>query len=130
MAEMELEGFDELLARFDDMSKNVANKITKNVLEAGAEPILEDVKETTKFRDMSGDLREGLKIGKIKTKNGGKYIEIGIEKGDLSKIFYGKFIEWGTSQQAERPFLQPALEKNKSKIKEIMLDELRKGLGL
>ena len=121
---------DELFKKLDDMSKNVANKITKDVLEAAAVPILEDAKATTQFRNMSGKLREGLKIGKIKTKNGKKYITIGIDKSDNSEIFYGKFIEWGTSTQAERPFLQPALEKNRSKIKEIMLNKLREGLRL
>ena len=130
MAEMQLEGMDELLSKLEKMSKNVANKITKDALEASAIPVLEDAKSTSVFADRSGKLRRTLKIGKIKTKNGVKYIEIGIEKGDNSEVFYGKFIEWGASNQATRPFLQPALEKNKSKIKGIMLDELRKGLGL
>ena len=36
----------------------------------------------------------------------------------------------GASNQATRPFLQPALEKNRSKIKEIITAKLREGLGL
>ncbi len=121
---------DVLLAKLENMSKQVANNITKKALEAAAIPVLEDAKSTSVFADRTGKLRAGLKIGKIKTKNDTKYIEIGVDKSDNSKIFYGKFIEWGTSKKAAHPFLQPALERNKSRIKQIITEELRRGLGL
>ncbi|MCB2340898.1 HK97-gp10 family putative phage morphogenesis protein [Clostridium estertheticum] len=130
MAEIEVEGMDELLAKLENMSNKVSNVITKTALEASAVPVLEDAKSTSVFSDRSGKLRDGLKIGKIKTQNGVKYIEIGIGKEDVSEIFYGKFIEWGASNQATRPFLQPALEKNRNKIKEIITAKLKEGLGL
>jgi HK97 gp10 family phage protein len=130
MAEIQLQGMDELLKRLEEMATKTANAITKKALEESAKVVLADAQNTSVFADKTGRLREGLKIGKVKTKNGVKYIEIGIDKGDISTIFYGKFIEWGTSNQASRPFLQPALERNKRKIKEILIEELRKGLGL
>lgn len=130
MAGIELDGMDALLSKLEEMATKTANNITNSALKAAAIPLLEDAKSTSSFADRSGNLREGLKIGDIKTKNGVKYIEIGIDKGDISKIFYGKFIEWGTSKEAARPFLQPALEKNKDIVKEIIKDELRRGLGL
>ncbi|MCB2354341.1 HK97-gp10 family putative phage morphogenesis protein [Clostridium estertheticum] len=130
MAGIEVEGMDELLSKLGNMSNKVSNVITKTALEASAIPVLEDAKSTSVFADRSGRLRDGLKIGKIKTKNGEKYIEIGIGKEDVSEIFYGKFIEWGASNQATRPFLQPALEKNRNKIKEIITAKLKEGLGL
>lgn len=130
MAEINLSGMDSLLSRLEGMANNTANSITNAALKAAAIPVLADAKNTSVFADRTGKLREGLKIGSVKTKNGIKYIEIGIDKGDNSKIFYGKFIEWGTSTKPARPFLQPSLEKNKSSIKEIITEELRRGLGL
>lgn len=130
MAEIQLQGMDELLKKLEEMATKTANVITKKALQESAIPVLEDAKSTAAFVDKTGRLRDGLQIGEVKTKNGVKYIEIGIDKGDISEIFYGKFLEWGTSSQSEKPFLQPALIKNKNKIKEIMIEELRKGLGL
>ena len=36
----------------------------------------------------------------------------------LSNAKYSKFLEYGTRKMEERPFLQPALEQNKKKIKD------------
>tara|TARA_Y100001937_G_scaffold127895_1_gene201558 strand:- start:15101 stop:15526 length:426 start_codon:yes stop_codon:yes gene_type:complete len=41
----------------------------------------------------------------------------------LSKANYSKFLEFGTRNMGERPFLQPALEKNKAAIKQKFKNE-------
>jgi len=114
MAEFKLEGLQELEQILQEIGKK-ASRIENKAIKKAAEPILEDAKTTTAFTDRTGKLREGLKISNIKNKNGEKYVEIGITKGDNSEIFYGKFLEWGTSKMAARPFLQPAYEKIKIK---------------
>ncbi len=53
---------------------------------------------------------------------------MGVDKGDNSEIFYGKFIEFGTSKRAAHPFLQPAYEKNIDDIKGIIAETLKEGL--
>ena len=42
-----------------------------------------------------------------------------IEVNVISKAPYSKFLEFGTRNMEARPFLQPALEKNRRKIKQI-----------
>lgn len=39
---------------------------------------------------------------------------------------YGKFLEFGTSKMAARPWLNPALESNRKKIKKLFRDTIRK----
>ncbi|KNF07008.1 phage protein, HK97 gp10 family [Gottschalkia purinilytica] len=124
---MKLEGMDELLRKLEDMG-NVGSRIENQALKKAAEPILQEAKSNVKVR--TGKLKEGLKIGSVKSKNGNKYVEIGITKDDTSKIFYGKFLEWGTSKMKARPFLGPAFESKKNEAKNIIKDEVKRGLGL
>lgn len=126
---IELEGLEELMKKVEDLGRKGA-RIENQALQKAAEPILNDAKSTSAFHDQSGKLRDGLKISKVKKIGGTKYVLVGIEKGDNSKIFYGKFLEWGTSKMSARPFLQPAYESNKNQVIETIKSELIRGLGL
>lgn len=127
MSAMELEGMEEVFAKIDELGKK-ANRCVNAALKAGAEPILQDA--ITNAPERTGKGKKGLKVGGIKTLKGTKYVEIGLTKGDISKIFYLKFHEFGTSKMKARPFLQPALEKNKRVAQQIIANELKKGLGI
>ena len=127
MAEISLEGMDAIIDKLNSINANV-NKLTNTALKAAAVPILEDAKSTSAFADRTGKLREGLKTSGIKIKDGIKYVLVGIDKSDNSKIFYGKFFEFGTSKMPARPFLGPAYEKNKRLVNEIIKDTLKEGL--
>jgi HK97 gp10 family phage protein len=52
-------------------------------------------------------------ITKTAVEKSGTALSIFVE----SKAKYSKFLEFGTRKMSARPFLQPALEKNKTKIK-------------
>ena len=127
MDNIELTGVDEILNRLQQIGGNIS-KLENKALKNAAEPVLADAKSTTAFHDRSGKLRRGLKTSGIKTKDGIKYVLVGVDKSDNSEIFYGKFIEFGTSKMNARPFLGPAYEKNKKEIVETIKDTLREGL--
>lgn len=42
--------------------------------------------------------------------------------------FYFRFLEFGTSKMAARPFLRPALAKNTQRTNQIFVDEMNKGI--
>lgn len=127
MANIELTGVDEILNKLQQIGANVG-KLENKALKNAAEPVLEDAKATNAFKNRSGKLRKGLKITNVKKKDGMKYIFVGVDRGDNSEVFYGKFIEFGTSKMSARPFLQPAYEKNKQNIKGIIAETLKEGL--
>ena len=52
-------------------------------------------------------------ITKTAVEKSGTALSIAVE----SKAKYSKFLEFGTRKMSARPFLQPALEKNRNKIK-------------
>ncbi|HID0883020.1 TPA: HK97-gp10 family putative phage morphogenesis protein [Clostridium botulinum] len=127
MASMELDGLDELIRKVQDMGR-AGTMIENRALKKAGELIVEEAKNNVPFR--KGKLKEGLKVSGVRKKNGNKFVLAGIQKGDNSKIFYGKFLEFGTSKMKARPFMGPAYESKKEEAKEVIKEELRKGLGL
>lgn len=127
MANIELTGVDEILNKLQQIGANVG-KLENKALKNAAEHVLEDARATNAFKNRIGKLRKGLKITNVKKKDGMKYILVGVDRGDNSEVFYGKFIEFGTSKMPARPFLQPAYEKNKDNIKRTIAETLKEGL--
>lgn len=127
MADIELTGVDEILNKLQQIGTNIS-RLENKALKNAAEPVLEDAKATNAFNDKSGKLRKGLKISNVKNKEGTKYILVGVDKSDNSKIFYGKFLEFGTSKMPAKPFLEPAYEKNKDNIQQTIAETLKEGL--
>ena len=129
MAEIKIEGMQALLDKLTELGRK-GRKIENQALLKAAQPILDDAASTNVFKDGSGKGRKGLKISRPKSKGDTKYVLIGIEKNDISEIYYMKFLEFGTSKMPARPFLGPAYIRNRSKAIQILKNEFRKGLGL
>jgi HK97 gp10 family phage protein len=51
---------------------------------------------------------------------------VGISKGDITKAFYGKFSEYGSSHEPARPWIRPAFDESKDeayqKIEEVVFN--------
>ncbi len=106
-------------------------KIENEALTAGAEIILKEMKNTSSFSDRTEKLRKGLEISKPQKIQGVKTVKIGIQKDDNSSIFYGKFIEYGTSRGiVAKPFMRPAFENKRKEALEKTKEVIRKGIGL
>nr|WP_208461159.1 HK97-gp10 family putative phage morphogenesis protein [Clostridium botulinum] len=124
---MELDGMDNLIRKVEDMGK-AGTRIENKALKKAGELIVEEAKNNVPVK--TEKLKKGLKVSGVRKKGGNKFVLAGIQKGDNSKIFYGKFLEFGTSKMKARPFMGPAYESKKNEAKEVIKDELRRGLGL
>jgi HK97 gp10 family phage protein len=141
MAEIELQGMQELLDQLTALGRRGA-RIENKALLAAAKPILDEAVMNAPIRTGGG--AAGLAISRVKTKGDEKHVLIGIEKADMSEIFYMKFIEFGSSPHRiirngvgrdhpgtnAEPFLGPAYESKKGEAISILKEEFRKGLGL
>lgn len=125
MDNIELSGVDELLRKLQQMGANIT-ELENKALKKAAEPVLQDAIANAPER--TGNLKKGLKISGIKNRDGTKYVLVGIDRSVTSKIYYGKFIEFGTIKMSARPFLGPAYEKNKKEIMEEIKNTLKEGL--
>lgn len=117
-ADMELQGFEEIAKKLEQMGK-VGSKIENEALIKSAEPMLEDVKNTTAYKDRTGKLRKSMKMSRVKTAKDGKYIWIGDVDREAPYSWYVEFTH---------PFLRTAYETNKDEILNIIKDEMEKGL--
>lgn len=123
--EVELKGIGELVDELERMEIK-ADKIISDTLKSAAQPVLKDAQATTVFKDRSGKLRRSLKVSAVRREKDKKYVLVGsFEK----EAFYGVFVEYGTSKMAARPFLQPALERNKNEVTAIIAEKLKEALG-
>ncbi|MGX8795439.1 HK97-gp10 family putative phage morphogenesis protein [Fusibacter sp. JL298sf-3] len=119
-------GFEALIKALEEKGLSVT-RYTNKALKRAAEPVLKDMIENAP--EDTGRGKEKLKIGRPSRRKGREtQIVIGIDKGDLSEVFYLKFHEFGTSKMPAEPFMLPALEKNIDHTKRLMIEELRKVL--
>lgn len=128
---MELDGIDQIISRLESMGK-ASSRIEGDALKDGAQLIVDEAKNNLERNGMvrTGELIAGLKVSNMKRKGNRKYVQAGIQKGDNSNIFYGKFHEYGTSKMAARPFLAPAYESKKMEARNIIMNRLRSALKL
>ncbi|NEZ47930.1 hypothetical protein FDF74_12135 [Clostridium niameyense] len=143
MANLELDGIEDLIEKIKDLGAKgirVENKALKRAGEAinvKAKNELEKSKVHRKNNKTfmsnnikTGKLKNGLKVSGVRKKYGTKFVLVGIQKGDNSSIFYGKFLEYGTSHQVPMPFIAPAYESTKDEAQEIIKQELKDALEL
>jgi len=117
----------ELLDNLQQLGQK-ASRIENQALTKAAGPILAGAVQNAP--EKTGRGKRGLTISRPRKQGEEKYVLVGIDRGDISEIFYMKFHEFGTSKMKARPFLGPAYEKHKKRVVEIIRDELRRGLGL
>lgn len=127
--DVEFKGMDELVEKAQALGRK-GKSIQNKALTEAAQPILDEAVQTTSFHDKSGRLRKDLKISRPKSKGDTRYVLVGIDKSDISEVFYGKFIEFGSSHQSAKPYLGPAYENHKKEAKEIIKNVFKEGLGL
>lgn len=127
MADLEIGGMDEIIKRVQSMGK-AGEKIENIALKKAGNIILEEAKKNVPKR--TENLKKGLKVSNIHRKAGNKYVVVGIQRGDNSKIFYGKFLEFGTSKMKAKPFLGPAYELKKEEVKETIKQEFKNALKI
>lgn len=126
MANIELEGMDEIFARLEKMGKE-ANTITKTALEkAGKYEAEEMEKEAPVSEGKSKGMSKSINVSNVKTKKGIKFVQVSPDK----QHFYYNFVELGTQRMPANPFMARTFEKTKGNLKEIIKNELKKGLNL
>jgi HK97 gp10 family phage protein len=123
--EFEVTGLDILLRKLENMGKEGSLIQDESLIEA-VQPILQDEKNTTLFKDRSGKLRKSLKISKVKKSKNGKVVWI----GDIDKqANYSWYVEYGhSSGKMPRPFMSDAYKKNKDTVYQKVKDAIEKNL--
>lgn len=126
MSGVQLQGVDQMLAEIRRRLGNGSARLESKALRAAGEPIAEDMKSRVNLSDEEHvHLRDDIQVSKVIRREGTRYVLIGSTK---RTSWRGHFLEWGTSTQPARPYVEPAFHARKGQALQILADELRKGL--
>lgn len=129
VAEVKIEGFDELAKKLRELVPAMRKRVIRNALSAGARLVRDDAKRNAPVLSASvnapyrkpGTLRSAIRVRS--SKQARRVGDIGVfvnvkpaktgMRGAKSKTdpFYWRFVEFGTRKMSARSFLRPAAEK-------------------
>jgi HK97 gp10 family phage protein len=127
---IELEGMEEFIEKLQAMDSK-ADLIVNDALNEGAKIILGGVIPKIPRSNLTKEhVADHIAISKVKKQNGVPYVLVGPNKGDTSKFFYLKFIEWGTVKMAARAPFGRTIAEEKDNVKIAIVKTLKEGLEL
>ena len=98
-----IEGWEELERKLRQLGETINEReLLEGALMDGAEIVKASMQRTAPYR--TGQLQESIEISK---KGREKY---SVRIGPSGSGFYGRFLEYGTSRVAARPFARPAFD--------------------
>lgn len=100
---VEMEGWEELERKLQSLGDRMQSQdVLEEALMAGAEVVREAIAA-------AAPRRTGILASDIHVSRKGR-IKYSVRIGPGLKGFYGRFLEYGTSKMAARPFMRPAFE--------------------
>ena len=97
-----LSGMDELLARLQRTTQNVA-AVKKKAILAGAEVIRGEMEARAPV--LTGNLKDNIVVSEVKGQGNNQSVDVGPSKKDG---WYGRLVEFGTVHAKAQPFAEPA----------------------
>jgi HK97 gp10 family phage protein len=125
MADFEVKGLKELNQTLQQLPVKLERNILRGAIRAGANVIVEDARRRAPVlsvfdpRRVFGALAKSIRVRGVQSKNGvlvggvfaGGVADVGRGKEKVqADAFYARFVEYGTSKMAARPFLRPAID--------------------
>ena len=123
MAKFEVDGMENLLNELDKLGQKGSRIENKALKEAGnivKESIIKEVPVRT------GKLKENITVSNVKSKDGVKKVEVGPGKDE----YYAAFLEFGTTNMNANPFISRGYENSREEAEKVIVEEIKKGLGL
>lgn len=119
--DIDLVGIDELQKEIKELG-NKGSRIENKALKEAGEHLAKRMKLEVPVR--TGKLKESIEVSGVKTSKGKKRVEVGPTE------YYSTFIEQGTSKMPANPFMARSYEGEKKQLQNIIISEIKKGLGL
>lgn len=122
-----IDGLDNLEIMLGDIAPRQARNLNRSTIHAVAGVIRNDARKRAPKDE--GTLRKAIKAKRRRPKNpDAPYSDVMVEHGDDAKhdAFYWRFIEYGTVDEAARPFIGPAMEAARPLIPTIYREQFAK----
>lgn len=131
--EMEIEGLDELLNDLKQLPQKLRRNALRSGIDWGAREVRDAAKRTTAFSDHRGNLRDSIVMKRERL--GARWEAVARV---LAEAPHAHLVEYGhrqvnvkgeqTGDVDAHPFLVPAIEENRERIKKTIKERIRKYL--
>ena len=126
MQEIKITGLSELCAKLQELPARIERNIMRGALRAAAGVVRDEARKRAPVSNKEhwlgkgfkkvlikpGSLKKAIKVRQGKTREKGAVLyQVYISK----KIWYGRFVEMGTSKQPGHPYLRPAFDAQKER---------------
>lgn len=115
-----IDGQKQLVAKVKNIEKTATNELEQALINSA---LIVERAAKIKVPVDTGRLRQSL-THNLKPDPVNPYVEVG------TNVEYAKHVEFGTSRQAAKPFLEPALIENKRAILKQLANAFKRGAGL
>lgn len=124
----EVTGVKEVQKILDDIAPKHARNLMRATIQGIASTIAKEAKSNAP-KD-SGTLRKAIKAKRKKSPPDSPVSEVIVTQGKNAKndAFYWRFIEFGTVNMSERPFIRPASDKARANLDQIITSQFGKKL--
>ena len=123
MAKFEVDGMENLLNELDKLGQK-GSRIENTALKEAGNIVKESIIKEVPVR--TGKLKENITVSNVKSKDGVKKVEVGPSKDE----YYAAFLEFGTTNMDANPFISRGYENSKEEAEKVIVEEIKKGLGL
>lgn len=147
-----IQGLDGVLEKMRALGPALAKKGARTAMRKGANIVRDDAKKRVPVGDPTKHIRDEIEVRfssrtfkrtgdvmfRVGVKGGAKkYVDdkknrrlgrVGKDYEGGGNVYYWRFVEFGTSKMAARPFMRPALSENVDKVTNVAVVELNKAL--
>lgn len=127
---LDVSGVEDYLARVAAAGRSV-DEAVKMALHESAAPILSDIEKWAEKHKLTGTVVAGVSLADPKQYGNEIVVQVGIDDEKSPGAWHATFVECGTPTNTADPGIRLSFEKNKSKVKKIQRDVLkREGMPL
>ncbi len=122
---LEVSGLEEHLKRITEAGQNVDDAVKKAIHES-AKPIYNDIEQWAEKHRRTGVMLEGVDLSEPQQNGNEISVTVGINDEKSPGAWHAVFVEYGTPTQPADPGVRNAFEANKSKVKKIQREVLKR----
>jgi len=122
---LELTGLEEYAKRITDAGRNV-DEVVKMAVHESAKPIHDDIQAWAERHRMTGVMLEGVDLSEPLQSGNEISVTVGINDEKSPGAWHAVFVEYGTPTQPADPGIRNAFDRNRSMVKKIQRDVLKR----
>lgn len=121
----EIKGLNDLIAKLNSLPVKLEKKVIRSAVRKGANIIRDKARGYVPVDH--GDLKKSITVSSAKYKKGTIAFAIKPRKNKKRNkdIFYGKFVEFGTSKMPARPYMRPAYDEAEREVLETVISDIK-----